>query len=81
MWISFTSSLRKQQASPFNPSLKASINYIGIIRWMTYNLNKTLMLSNNNDNVHENIRNIRDDYGNDFVIMIIIFINHICYIY
>jgi len=34
------------------------------------NYNNKNTNSNNNDNAYENIRNIRDDYGNDFVIMI-----------
>ena len=34
------------------------------------NYNNKNKNSNNNDNAYENIRNIRDDYGNDFVIMI-----------
>ena len=38
-----------------------------------YNNNQNTNSNNNdndNDNAYENIRNIRDDYGNDFIIMI-----------
>tara|TARA_Y100000389_G_C17209420_1_gene387750 strand:+ start:10 stop:273 length:264 start_codon:yes stop_codon:yes gene_type:complete len=35
-----------------------------------YNNKNTNSNNNDNDNAYENIRNIRDDYGNDFVIMI-----------